>query len=185
MYRINFNREYFARRKAAKMGLLWTASFSAILAVEAGLLGLLIVSSFLLGGRVRSLRDEVGRIAARVENASRPRPELGGVRQLDAVRRARVDWAPKLAGLSRDLGPSLILVGLKCQLSAGGRPPQMEIVGQIRGTASDMGAVGRVTVAVRADDAVNRDLPNVRLGTLGGDLTSRFQIVCEAPESAP
>ena len=181
MYRINFYREYFSRRREARRRLLRTAMLSALLAVDAALVGLMVVSSFLLAARADSLRGEVARIAGQWRGIMKPRPELDVARQLVEVRRSRIEWSPKLAGLSRGIGPSLILVSVRCQVPMGAKPAQMEVVGQGRNGVSDMDAVARFTDALRTDPAIRLELPNVRLGNLGGDQSSRFQILAEAP----
>jgi hypothetical protein len=180
-YRINFYREYFDNRREARRRIRRTATLSALLAVDAALVALIVVNAFLLASRARTLREGVGRIASRVEEISKPRPELEVAKQLAEVRRSRIDWSPKLAGLSRGIGPSLILVGVRCQVAMGSKPARMEVVGQSRSGVSDMDAVSRFTDALRSDPGFRSGLANVRLGNLGGDQSSRFQIVCEAP----
>lgn len=181
MYRVNFYREYFTRRRDARRRLAQTASVALLLAADAGLVLLLVVSGVLLGARARSMRAEIDRIGAKVAEISAPRPELDTARQLAEVRRTRIDWSPKLAGLSRTIGSSLILTGVRGQEAAGNKSARLEITGQARSGAADMDAVARFTDALRLDPAFHHDLTNVRLGNLGGDQSSRFQIVCEAP----
>lgn len=180
MYRINLYPEHLANRQRARQRVARVGLFSLLLAIEALLLVTLAVSSYLLRDQGRALQAEVDRLAARLDASSTDDATLGPARELVGIRRARIDWAPKLAALSGTIDPSLRIVSVEGTLPDRNRPRQLKLTGLSRDESSQREGVARFIDALRADRRIGADFPIIRLGTIQGGESRRFQVVGES-----
>lgn len=180
MYRINLYPEHQADRQRARKRVARVGLFSLLLAVEALLLVTLAVSSFLLRDQGRALQADVQRLEARLGAISADDATLGPARELVGIRRARIDWAPKLAAISETIDPSLRIVTIEGTLPDRNRPRQLKLTGLSRDASSQREGVARFIDALRADRRIGADFPVIRLGTIQGGESSRFQVVGES-----
>jgi hypothetical protein len=100
------------------------------------------------------------------------------------IRQGRIDWSPKLVSLSEQIDRSLRLMDLKGQMKTKGRDSALEIGGVIRGRGSDMQPVSVFIDSLRADPRISADFPFIRLGNVGGDGSTRFQVLCGKSKEA-
>jgi hypothetical protein len=185
VYRINLYREYFEKKRRARAQMLGTGLAAGVIGIEILLIGTLAVSAVLLGEQTRDLREEVARLNTRLQAQATPRPEIETARQILELRQSRVDWSPKLAGLADGIDRSLIVLDLTGQAGQGGRPSQLALTGTVRSSVGQMEAVARFMEALRSDRRIKSDLPEVKLGTLEGAETGKFEVICSAPVGGP
>jgi Tfp pilus assembly protein PilN len=179
LYKINLYPEYDEKRRAARKRMFRAALYTAILGVEFILLISLGISGFLIREQVSSLGGEVARLSAKVQTVSAVEsPEIEVARQLMTRRRDRIEWSPKLAVLSRTIGPKLRLSDLDGRMRIQRQPPRMQVTGTIR-SGGDVETVLEFIEALQAEDWLTRDFPEIRLGNLEGGGASRFLLVCE------
>lgn len=186
MYRINLYREYEAHRRARRQAPLRAAMLSGLLGVELLLVAALALSAVLLDERIGTLRGEVHLLEEQAgSRGSEISPaDLSTARELLALRRARIDWYPKLAELGWELDPGLSLLevtGLPADVS---RPARMQITGLSPRRGGSMDAVFRLADRLRRSPAFSSDFATVRLATIEGADDTRFQILCEAAAPA-
>ena len=178
MYKINLHREYFEKRRQARAQALGTGLAAGVVGIAILLIGTLAVSAVLLREQARSLREEKVRLTNQVQALATPRPEIETARQILELRQSRVDWSPKLTGISERIDRSLMILDLTGQAAQGGRPSELAMTGMVRYGAGQMEAVARFMEALRADPRIKSDFPEVKLGTLEGADTGKFQVVC-------
>lgn len=143
------------------------------------LIGSLVLSGMILSDRAELLRQENARLTARIESAGSPRPEVLIAGQILAARQARVDWSPKLATIPRKMDSALILSNLVGQADLRGRGSRLALQGRVR-AGGQSESVMRLVESLRTDPAMTRDLPLVRVGSVGGEGLDRFEVVCES-----
>ncbi len=180
MYRINLYPEHLANRQRARQRVARVGLFSLLLAIEALLLVAMAVSSYLLRDQSRTLQTEVQRLEARVAGQPADDAALGPARELVGIRRARIDWAPKLAALSETIDPALRIVTIEGTLPDKNRPRQLKLTGLSRDESSQREGVARFIDALRADRRIVADFPVIRLGTIQSGESSRFEVVGES-----
>ncbi|MBM3285861.1 MAG: hypothetical protein FJY88_00700 [Candidatus Eisenbacteria bacterium] len=180
-YRLNFYRDYHLRRRLARRRTYWTAAVTVLIGIEVVIVGVLVLSSVLLGQQVDALRGEISRVSLRTQDLSVATPEAETARALLEIRRGRIDWSPKLTAVSSCIDRQLRLESLVGQVSEKGRPPRLVLGGVIRSGGDQAAPVSRFMEAMRRDPSIAADLPEVRLGAMDASDAgeSRFQIVCE------
>ncbi len=180
LYKINLYPEQAERRRAVSRRVGRSALLTALLAVEILLVGWLFVSGMLLREKAGGLRAEIARLSEQIASTPAPGPEIETARDLLETRRARIDWAPKLAILPEIVEGPFHLRSVSCRRFAGNRPSSMslEIVSLDRG---HLDPVAIVLQRLEHDDRVRRDLPEVRLGTVEDGMYGRYIIHCESP----
>jgi hypothetical protein len=184
MYRINLYREFAVRRLERRRQMVRIGLLSGILGVQLLLIVTLILSSHLLGERVEGLRGDVARLEAEVQghSADHSRFDLATARQVLVRRRDRVDWYPKLVGLSQSIDPSLTLEAIYSLPADPARPARLEIRGCSPRAGGDVNAVFRFVDELRREPGYAAAFSAIRLGTIEGAEANRFEVVCEAPE---
>lgn len=185
MYRINLYPEAEERRREGQRRVGRTLLVSLLIGLEVVLLLLVGLSGVLLREQASTLRAEVERLSARAARVSQPSPELETSREILAARVVRIDWSPKLAALRRAIAPSLLLTEMSAQVGEKGRPTRLELSGTVRAGGGQMEPVSGFLESLRNDPSVADDFPVIKLGTLEGGGSSRFEIVCEAAPAKP
>jgi hypothetical protein len=185
MYRVNLYPEAAEHRRSTQRRLGRTLLVSILVGLEAVLLLLLGLSGILLREQAKNLQAEVDRLSTRAARAAQPDPLVEVARDLLAGRVSRVDWSPKLAALPGAIGPSLVLTEITAQMGEKGRPTRFELAGTVRPGASEMEPVTLFVESLRNERSLADDFPVIKLGTLEGGGSSRFQIHCEAAPSGP
>jgi hypothetical protein len=137
------------------------------------------VSGTLLGERTRTLNAEIVRLAEDLRALSTPRPELEVARALADIRKARLDWSPKLSAIACRITPALRLIEMSGRPAGRGQIAVLDLTGVVRGTGAPMEPVAAFIDAIKADSTIVFELPHVRLGTLEGSESGLFKIVCE------
>lgn len=177
MYRINLYREYFTKRRQGRRKAARTALLTGLVGLEVLLVGILVVSAALIREQCSSLRAEISHLSTRLGEESGPRPGLETARQILERRANRLIWSPKLACLSDRIDRALILQEVVGQVSEK-RPAELTVTGQVRTGSAQMEPVARFMEAMRSDARMKDPFSNIRLGTLEGTESSKFQIVC-------
>ena len=178
MYRINLYPELAAIRLNRRRRLARAAFRATLAGLEIAIVGWLLVSGFLLQERISSLRAEIPRLTARVQDRSQPIPALRIARAMMQTRLARVDWAPKLAAMAERIDPSLELSKIAGQATARTTLTKLDITGRVRGGGRPLEDVAGFLAALKADPRLAGDFPSMNLGNLGGREADRFEIHC-------
>ena len=181
MYRINLYREFFTKRVQARRRTGKTALLAGVIGLEALLVGVLVLSVVLLREQESKVRTEIAQLGLSLKEESAPRPGLDAARQLLAIRESRVIWSPKLACLSDRIDRALILQEVVGQVSDR-RPAELKLTGQVRSGSAQMEPVARFIENMRGDLRMRNPLSDIRLGTLEGTESSKFEIVCATPK---
>jgi hypothetical protein len=182
LYRINLYPEFREKKQRAKRRLAFTAGLSVLVGLEVVLIVWLAVSAYLLDERADRMRDQIGRLSTSIEALDKPTPELDTADQILTIRRARIDWSPKLSALSCLMNRSLMLDELKGQRPEKGNPARLELTGSILGSrTAGTEAVSRLIEEIRQDPRIVGDLPRVTLERIEGGGSNQFQLVCESP----
>jgi Tfp pilus assembly protein PilN len=184
VYRINLYPEYVERRRVVRQRVGRTALVTVVVALELVLVVALVITGLLLREQAEGLRSDVASLRQQMNRASVQRPEMDVALQMLEIRQGRIDWSPKLASLSQQINRSLRLMELTGQTQAKGRDQILEIAGMIRGGGSDMQPVSVFIDSLRADPRISADFPFVRLGNVGGDGSTRFQVLCGKSKEA-
>lgn len=179
MYRINLYPEYRSDRRAARARTASTALLFTLLGVEALLVGALVVSGSLLGEQVDTLGSEVTRLQERLAEESRERPELTTALDLLEVRRARVDWSPKLLALYEHLDRSLALSELEGRAASKREPANMTINGEFRSSRATLDDVTDLVSRLSDDLRMQDGFDTVSLGNIRGDSDGEFEVLCQ------
>jgi len=178
VYRINLYPEYVERRRVARERVGRTALVTIVVALELVLVVALAITGLLLREQAGGLGSEVERLQQQIDRVSGQRPEMDIALQMLEIRRGRIDWSPKLASLSQQIGGSLRLTELTGQTKGRGHDTSLELLGVIRTGGADMQPVSVFIDSLRADPRIGADFPSVRLGNLEGGGSARFQVLC-------
>ena len=183
MYRVNLYPELEGRRQAERDRLRQTIALASLAGLQLLLIGSLLLSGMLLQDRATRLRAENARLAS-LAHATAQSPEVLVARQLLAARQARVDWSPKLAALGRLVEAPLILSNVIGQADLRGRGARLDVQGRIR-SVGQTESVLQLVESLRKDPAMARDFPQVRIGSVSGEESDRFKVVCEPAGKGP
>lgn len=183
MYRVNLYPEFEDRKQAEHKRLRETILLAALAGLQLLLIGSLFLSGMLLRDRAARLRADNARLAS-LAHAAPQNPEVLVARQLLAARQARVNWSPKLASLGRLVEAPLILSNVTAQADLRGRGARLDVQGRIR-SGGQSESVLELVESLRKDAAIARDFPQVRIGSVSGEESDRFKVVCEPAGKGP
>ncbi len=178
MYRLNLYPEYVEKRRLARLRALRLAVVIALLCAELLLICFSALSGVLLREQARDLQASIERLTARVQAESKPRPELDLAEALLKVRLTRTDWSPKLAALSSDVPPSLLLTEISGGASDAKTAAFLKLEGGFRSGRAPLEAVTGFIEALRRDPRIAREFPDINLGSIQGEEASQFEVVC-------
>ncbi len=180
MYRINLYPEHADKRRRTQGRMLRMAVLTTVIAFEAVLIVALVITGVLLHERAGALQAEITHLSTDLQSQVQPRPDLEVARELLGLRRARIDWSPKLAALSQQIEPRLTLTSITGRAPDNVHPAAFEIAGRVRDERTGVEAVSRFIAALRADRRLNADFPEIQLGNLGGGSAGKFKVSCGA-----
>jgi hypothetical protein len=183
MYRINLYPEHLEKRREVRRGVARTSLFTAILGVEFLLVASLGLTGLLIREQADTLRGEAAELSQRAERGPTDEPELAVGREILRLREERIEWAPKLAVLSRSIDRRLRLSELEGRIGIRRQTPSLELKGEILPGGSMQTVFGFVD-ELQSDSWISEDFPEIKLGNLEGGGASRFLLVCEPTRKA-
>lgn len=177
MYRVNLYREFFEgralrRRRLVSLSLLVVLGSLGVLLIAVG-----VANGILIAERRAALEKELTQSGS-APAGSEASPDLSMAKQLLQLRRERIEWSPKIAALAARTSPVLRLVEVRGEIERKGVPAYLEIQGVVRADAGGTEPVIAFIEGLREDPAVHGDFPEVSLGTLEGEGSGRFRVIC-------
>jgi len=180
MYRLNLYPEYEQGQRRARRRVLLTALAGGFLGLSAMLIAALTISSVLLQERVTALRAQHRELSARLQSAGQEPAQATPATALLALRSARIDWAPKIAAVSRLISDNLILTEILGESDWKHSSARFEMLGTIRENDPGVDAVSQFVGRLKEDRSVIADFQDVGVGYIKG--SGSFRIVCRNPE---
>lgn len=178
MYRINLYPEFAEKRESARQAVVHRVALIALICLQSLVIALLAVSGILLSERASGLRLGLTPLQQRVAEASQPQPERQVAQALIDMRLNRVDWAPKLAAVGERLDDTLQLTRLSGKMAERRTPAKFEVGGKVRNGRDELEKVTRYIDALKGDPRVTANFPDIRLDSVKGDGSGKFNVYC-------
>lgn len=185
MYRINLYPDYQRNRSLARARTLTMGILIIMLGIEILLVGVLLVSDNLLRERAALLRDEMPTLGARLQNVTRPRPELALAQELLVIRSGRIDWSPKLAAIADNCEASLQFREVEGRARSQHEQPRLVIRGQTKRYANSLESVTQFLQRLRRDERLRTEFDAIALGNIRDAESGEFEVNCEQTEATP
>ena len=181
-YRINLYPEYNDKREAAKRRTWLTAAITAVAGLQILVIASLALNAHFLDTKAAQVSGDLPRLEEYIQRESEPRADLQTAQELLAIRRARVDWAPKLAAISRADVSGVDLVKLEGHHEQAAAPASLTIAGEARVDDRQLKRVGVFMTMLRDDEAFGPDFVSITLGNVKSDAAGGFDISCRTKE---
>jgi Tfp pilus assembly protein PilN len=166
VFRVNLYAERSERRAAARGRLLRAAAEAALVSVAGLVVTTIVISGLLLRERESALAADVARLNELLAPAPASDQEMGLAREIFAVRRARIEWSPKLAALAEAVDDGLVLDSFQGQSPQERIPAAFEIEGGGPDGDVDLDKVSAFVARLREDRRVTDGFAAVKLGNI-------------------
>jgi hypothetical protein len=177
MYELNLYPEQGEKKRIARAVSARASVLCALVGIELILICTIGISNRMLSEEAGFIRHDIDLLGSSAGTNATIDTRLAVAQEIISIRSNRVEWATKLAAISRDLAPGLVLVNVTGQVTSG-ESSVLQIEGRIAGNVQEVEAVSRFVEGLRSERELTRDFPQVRLGTIAGDDVPRFQIRC-------
>ena len=182
MFRINFYPEYVQRRIDARRRTTQLVGLYGVIGVEAFVLVGLLLTGALLTKRANDIASSITRMSSVITPTETAAPAIEVARELVQLRETRIDWAPKLTAISKEIQPILLVNNIDGRAAAKKIPARLRIEGEVRDGNEPLENVSQFLEGLRRDASVSKDFSAIELGSLKGRASTEFELVCRTAD---